>query len=136
MKNKLSLLRRKRGIKQYLLAEYLNVSPSYLCKIEKGNMEPDEDFINRCVDFFNEKKDFIFSPIIEIKNFLILDEGLNNNLWKARTDRKIKQNRLAELLGCSPSYLSRVEKGIQKPNSDFKKKCARILKIKQVELFP
>jgi transcriptional regulator with XRE-family HTH domain len=136
LKNKLSLLRRKKGIKQYSLAEFLDVSPSYLCKVEKGLLEPPESFKTLCADFFKEKIEFIFSPNETVKGIFISDIELNNNLWKARSGKKIKQNKLAELLGCSASYLSRIEKGIQVPNGTFKKKCARILKVKETQLFP
>ena len=136
LKNKLSLLRRQKGIKQYSLAKSLNVSPSYLCKIEKGILDPDEGFINHCADFFEVNKDFIFSSGSDLKETIVSEDRANNNLWQVRTDKKLKQNRLAELMGCSPSYLSRVEKGIQKPNGEFKKKCARVLKVKQTVLFP
>ena len=95
MKNKLSLLRRKNGIKQCDLAKCLNVSPSYLCKIEKGKLEPDEDFINHCADYFNEKKDFIFSSGTELSETAMPDIGSDNNLWEVRINKKIKQNRLA-----------------------------------------
>lgn len=136
LKNKLSLLRRKKGIKQCDLAKSLNVSPSYLCKIENGRLEPDEGFMNDCVDYFDEKKDFIFSSGTELSGVAMSGSESDNNLWKVRTGKKIKQNRLAELLNCSPSYLSRIEKGVQKPNDEFQKKCARVLKVKQTELFP
>lgn len=136
MENKISLLRRQKGIKQYNLARSLNVSPSHLCKIERGIVEPDDNFIKHCSEFFNENTEFIFSADGHHEGSLRLCNKMSNNLWAARHDRKIKQNKLAELLGCSASYLSRIEKGIQEPNTEFKKKCARILKKKQKELFP
>ena len=135
LKNKLSLLRRQKGIKQCDLAKNLNVSPSCLCKIEKGIIEPDEFFISQCADFFEVNRDYIFSSGAIVNEPVKLG-NLMNNLWKVRTDKRIKQYRLAELMGCSPSYLSRIENGIQEPNIEFKKKCARVLKVKQTELFP
>ncbi len=137
MGNKLALLRRTRGIKQYDLAQTLEVSPSFLCKIEKGLQEPTEIIKNKCADFFNEKVESIFSLVEDKRRIdIISGNNLTNNLWTFRTKKNIKQNRLAELLGCSPSYLSKIEKGLQEPNSIFKKKCAKILKIKEMELFP
>jgi len=134
--NKLSFLRRTRGIKQYDLAKILEVSPSFLCKIEKGMQEPTDLFKKKCADYFNEKVDSIFSSTEDKKNVILTGDELNNNLWSARLKKNIKQNKLAELLGCSPSYLSKIEKGIQEPNVIFKKKCAKILRIKELELFP
>lgn len=136
MGNKLSLLRRSRGIKQYNLAKTLGVSPSFLCKIEKGLQEPTDIFKNNCAVFFNENVETIFSITEDKKSIILPDHVLNNNLWAVRLKKNIKQNKLAGLLGCSPSYLSKIEKGLQEPNSIFKKKCAKILKIKETELFP
>jgi transcriptional regulator with XRE-family HTH domain len=135
--NKLSHLRRARGIKQYNLARTLDVSPSFLCKIEKGLQEPTDIFKKKCADFFNEQEELIF-PVTENKKDTVLSEGVpgSNNLWTIRLKKNLKQNKLAELIGCSPSYLSKIEKGLQEPNSTFKKKCAKILKIKEMDLFP
>jgi len=137
LSNKLSYLRRERGIKQYSLAKILEVSPSFLCKIEKGLQEPTDIFKNRCAVYFNEQVESIF-PVMENKKEIIFNETTagRNNLWTVRLKKNLKQNKLAELLGCSPSYLSKIEKGLQEPNSIFKKKCAKILKIKEMELFP
>ncbi len=136
LENKLSLLRRTRGIKQYDLARTLEVSPSFLCKIEKGLQEPTDVFKNKCAAYFDQNAELIFS-VQENKDDLISgDEFTANNLWAVRLKKNIKQNKLAELIGCSPSYLSKIEKGLQKPNGLFKKKCAKILKTKEIELFP
>lgn len=137
MGNKLSYLRRARGIKQYNLARTLNVSPSFLCKIEKGLQEPTDIFKKKCADYFNELEEIIF-PVIDNKKESVFPEDVPgaNNLWRIRLKKNLKQNKLAELIGCSPSYLSKIEKGLQEPNSIFKKKCAKILKIKEMELFP
>jgi len=134
--NKLSFLRRTKGIKQYDLARKLEVSPSFLCKIEKGLLEPTDLFKNKCADFFNEKVESIFSLPEDKKRIILAGDELTNNLWTVRLKKNLKQNKLAELIGCSPSYLSKIEKGFQEPNGAFKKKCAKILKIKETELFP
>jgi len=137
LSNKLSYLRRARGIKQYSLARTLEVSPSFLCKIEKGLQEPTDIFKNKCAAYFNEQVELIF-PMVDNKKEIVFSETVtnSNNLWSVRLKKNIKQNKLADLLGCSPSYLSKIEKGLQEPNSTFKKKCAKILKIKELELFP
>lgn len=136
MGNKISYLRRSLGIKQYDLAKKLEVSPSFLCKVEKGLLEPTDFFKNKCSEFFNEKIESIFSQHDDKKVIILPENVSNNNLWIVRLKKNIKQNKLAELIGCSPSYLSKIEKGLQEPNTAFKKKCAKILKVKEIELFP
>lgn len=136
MGNKISFLRRAKGIKQYDLAKSLDVSPSFLCKIEKGLIEPTEAFKKKCSAFFNEKEDALFNLSEEKKGVILHENEANNNLWSIRIRKNLKQNKLAELIGCSPSYLSKIEKGFQEPNIAFKKKCAKILRIKEIELFP
>ncbi|HOP29132.1 MAG TPA: helix-turn-helix transcriptional regulator [Spirochaetota bacterium] len=136
MKNTISVIRRKKRIKQIDLAKALSVSPSYLCKVEKGLVEPTDSFRELCSSFLEESPEAIFPPQGE-KPVLNLEEKPSiNNIWSARQKKNIKQNKLAELLECSPSYLSKIEKGLQQPNDKFKKKCAKILKIKESELFP
>lgn len=136
MDNMLPVLRRKKMIKQRDLAKLLDVSPSYLCKVEKGMIEPADTFRNSCADFFNDTVEniFLIKPVLKMDDHG--EQRFHNNIWAARIKKKIKQNRLAGLLGCSPSYLSRIEKGIQQPSIKFRKQCARILKISESELFP
>lgn len=133
MDNIIPLLRRRKGVKQRDLARSLDVSPSFLCKVEKGLAEPTEGFMTSCAVFFDESVETVF-PEESLPHINPLLQG--NNLWSVRRKKNIKQNRLADMLGCSPSYLSKVEKGLQSPNEHFRKKCARILKTKETELFP
>jgi len=135
LNNIIHILRRKKNIKQVDLAKDLNVSPSYLCKVEKGLINPSEMFKKKCSDIFNVEIDVIFSDNSKSEE-KIKTVNLPNNLWSARQGKKLKQHKLAEMIGCSPSYLSKVEKGIQSPNEKFMKKCARVLRIKVSELFP
>jgi transcriptional regulator with XRE-family HTH domain len=118
------------------MAEALDVSPSYLCKIEKGIQEPNRIFQEACAAFLDMSAEDLFPQHKDRKKSLTLAGHSSNRLWSVRRDRGIKQKKLASLIGCSPSYLSKVEKGLQLPNEKFKKKCARILKIKEIELFP
>ncbi|HPJ34486.1 MAG TPA: helix-turn-helix transcriptional regulator [Spirochaetota bacterium] len=136
MENIIPILRRKNKIKQLDLARELDVSPSYLCKVEKGLVDPTDSFIESCSVILNESKDVIFPPEGKKKVTTFHEKNFTNNIWNVRQKRKIKQNRLAEMLECSPSYLSKIEKGLQQPNDKFRKKCAKILKIKETELFP
>jgi ribosome-binding protein aMBF1 (putative translation factor) len=94
--------------------------------------------MDACSDFLNEPRSVIF-PDINVKKILsknITNEEFKNNLWNFRMEKGIKQNVLAKQLECTPSFLSKIEKGFQSPNDKFKKKCARILKIKESKIFP
>ena len=130
------IIRRQRRIMQKAMAQALNVSPSYLCKIEKGIQEPNEAFKDACASYLGLPVDEIFPDKPHKGNSKNLPGNSGNNLWSNRCEKGIKQKYLDQLIGCSPSYLSKVEKGLQKPNDRFKKKCARILKIKEADLFP
>lgn len=136
MDNNISHLRRQKGIKQNDMARDINVSPSYLCKVEKGQTVPGEDFIEKCAEYLEVSPDALFKK----GEILVVQEESEegsyiNRLWEARRKRKMKQYELARMLGCSPSYLSRIEKGLQQPTIAFRKRCAKILKIKEIELF-
>lgn len=140
MKNLIPHYRRQRKVKQTEMARELNVSPSFLCKVEKGLAEPSMKFKAACSEFLDVPESVLFPQhALKIKNGEVsLPSGTEpgNLLWQIRIDRGIKQNELARLLSCSPSFLSKVEKGLQDPGDEFKKKCARIFKIKQTVLFP
>lgn len=135
MKYLIAHIRRLKNIKQCDLAKSINVSPSYLCKIEKGSIEPNEKLIRDCARVMK----------VSIQDLIAKQEGAShtpseriscNRLWSVRKQKGIKQYTLAEMIGCSPSYLSKIEKGLQSPNKKFKRKCAKILKIKEMYLFP
>ena len=118
------------------MAKDLDVSPSYLCKIEKGIQQPTDKFKQACAKYLNVKASKLFPEDINRDKMKKLDTGFKNRLWSVRKEKNIKQYELARLLRCSPSYLSKVEKGQQIPTSKFKKSCAKILKTKEIDLFP
>jgi transcriptional regulator with XRE-family HTH domain len=134
--NLLAIIRRKKSITQRQLADALAVSPSYLCRIEKGSLLPTDKFIDACVSFFSMNADELFPGSMPLSPGIPADITFVNSLWSVRKEKKIKQNDLARLLGCSPSYLSRVEQGKLEPGPEFRKKCARVLKKKEKILFP
>jgi len=130
--NRISIIRREKKIKQRDLSAALGVSPSYLCKIEKLVQEPTDKFIKACSDYLGVSESELFSPPpkkVEHKS------QFKNKLWEIRQAKGIKQYELARILECSPSYLSKVEKGLQCPNGKLRKLCAKALKIKEKELF-
>jgi len=134
--NIIQYIRRKKKIKQNSLARELNVSPSYLCKIERGAQKPTEKFIASCAKFLNVSINELFPDRVERDRLVNINNSFKNQLWSVRKEKRIKQKALADLLECSPSYLSKVEKGLHFPSDKFKKKCAKILKVKETELFP
>jgi putative transcriptional regulator len=136
LRNLIPYIRRKKNIKQYDLARALRVSPSYLCKIEKGLVEPTDKFMKDCSKYFRVSPDEIFIRNETRENGGIAEVKHSNRLWTVRKEKGIKQYTLARMLGCSPSYLSKIEKGFQIPNNKFKKHCAKILKMKEIYLFP
>lgn len=135
MENMIPYIRRKRNISQYQMAKALNVSPSYLCKIEKGTQTPTEKFKQACAKYLGVPLSLLFPDNLDREKVRSLSRGFKNKLWSVRKEKKLKQYELAQLLRCSPSYLSKVEKGLQEPTQQFKKLCARILKTREAELF-
>ncbi|HOF13703.1 MAG TPA: helix-turn-helix transcriptional regulator [Spirochaetota bacterium] len=128
--------RRKKNIKQVDMAKALNVSPSYLCKIERGVQEPTEEFKRMCARYLNISVSKLFPERVKNSKDVINDiVTAKNKLWNIRMAKGIKQYELAKLLHCSPSYLSKVEKGLQEPTDEFKKVCAKVLKVKEIEIF-
>ena len=134
--NMISHIRRERKIKQIDLAQALDVSPSYLCKIEKGLQEPTDKFIKSCADYLSMDEKELFPAVFDRAVEVAPEPSPANRLWTIRREKGIKQYQLAKMLECSPSYLSKVEKGVQKPNDRFRKRCAKILKVKETILFP
>lgn len=53
-----------------------------------------------------------------------------------RWEAGIKQYELANLLGCTASYLSMIENGRIEPTEEFKVRAAMVLKIEEDVLFP
>lgn len=136
VKNIIPYIRRERGIKQNDMAKALGVTPSYLCKVERGVMDPSAEFVESCSKYLKTSSDILFPKKIDRKNIAKRTENCPNKLWSVRQKLGMKQTELARMLDCSPSYLSKVEKGHQSPPLDFCKKCAKILKVRESELFP
>jgi transcriptional regulator with XRE-family HTH domain len=61
---------------------------------------------------------------------------MKNMLRIKRWQSGLKQYELAEMLNCSPPYLSMVENGRVEATEEFKKKAANALKTTVEELFP
>lgn len=135
MANILPYIRRKMKLKQNDLAKALGVSPSYLCKIENGTMEPNEKFMDSCAEYLKVPRTVLFPTKVQKEKISTMEMNQKNRLWTVRQQKGIRQYELAKLLKCSPSYLSKIEKGLQKPSMNFKNRCAKLLKVKMQELF-
>ena len=138
MRNLICYLRKQKGLKQYHLAQELNVSSSYLSKIETGLQDATPEFMEKCVEFFGLTKDEIFPPDDKFKDVLerYIRENIRNtnSIWKYRKQKGIKQYELARQLGVSPSHLSKIENGLSEPPDDLLEKCADILEVNVEEL--
>jgi len=135
VENIVPYIRRKKNIKQYDMARSLNVSPSYLCKIEKGIQQPTDKFKTACAKYLGVSVSVLFPDDIDHDKINTINKSFKNKLWSVRKEKRIKQYELARQLHCSPSYLSKVEKGLQEPTKQFRKMCAKILKKRESELF-
>lgn len=127
-------VRRQKKIKQNDMAKALCVSPAYLCKVEKGVMEPTEKFKKQCALFLKSKVQDLFPEKVNYSRVTKV-RNPGNKLWECRQKKGIKQNDMAKLLKCSPSYLSKVEKGHSDPTPEFQKRCSRVLNIRESEIF-
>lgn len=137
MDNVILYFRRKKKVKQVDMAKALNVSPSYLCKIERGVQKPTDEFKKMCAKYFNVAVAKLFPENAQISKNIMNDfVESRNKLWSIRMSKGIKQYELARRIHCSPSYLSKIEKGLLEPTQDFKKACAKVLKLKEIDIFP
>jgi putative transcriptional regulator len=127
-------VRRQKKIKQNDMAKALNVSPAYLCKVERGVMEPTERFMKQCSAYLKKPLNELFPRKFDYTKYSKQKKN-GNKLWEYRQKKSIKQNDMAKLLKCSPSYLSKVEKGHSTPTIDFMKKCAKVLLVKESDIF-
>ncbi len=87
------------------MARALKVSPSYLCKIEKGIQEPTEKFKQACARFLNSPVAVVFPQNVDREKMKNINRSFKNKLWSVRKEKRIKQYELARQVRCSPSYL-------------------------------
>lgn len=129
------MLRKKRGIKQYDMARALNVSPSYLSKIETDTQEPTEKFKINSAKYLKTTVEKLFntSPVEEV--YPEFSTGLPNKLWSKRREMGIKQYDMAKKLKVSTPFLSKVELGLIEPPNEFKQLASKIYKMDSKELF-
>ncbi len=64
-----------------------------------------------------------------------INDCMAANLKKFRENRKLTQEQLAEMAGCSKNHLSAIERGVKFPSAGLIDKLSNILDIKPFELF-
>ncbi|MCI0539024.1 MAG: helix-turn-helix domain-containing protein [Verrucomicrobiales bacterium] len=65
----------------------------------------------------------------------MLQRKLGQRIAALRKARKLTQEQLAEVLGCSVEFLSLVERGVNAPSVAGLEKFARVLKVEVKDLF-
>ena len=65
----------------------------------------------------------------------MLQKKLGLRIASIRKARKLTQEQLAELVGCSVEFISLVERGVNAPSVAGLEKFAKILKVEVRELF-
>lgn len=65
----------------------------------------------------------------------MLQRKLGQRIAGLRKARKLTQERLAELIGCSVEFISLVERGVNAPSVAGLEKFAKVLKVEVRELF-
>jgi len=65
----------------------------------------------------------------------VLQKKLGQRIASIRKARKLTQEQLAELVGCSVEFISLVERGVNAPSVAGLEKFAKILKVEVRELF-
>ncbi len=132
MENIIPYLRRKKNIKQYDMARALKVSPSNLCKIEKGIKEPTEKFKQACSRFLNARVAVSFRKRRPRENeehqTQFQEQALERSKGKPSNSTNSPDSSCALLVPV------KVEKGLQ-GDAAFKTMCARILKTRESSFF-
>ena len=100
-------------------------------KIKQNDIDAPESFKKSCAEYLEVELNVLFSPSKKV-----IVESDSNMVWNERTKKGITQRELAAMLKCSPSYLSKIEKGEIDPPHEFKKECAKIFRKKTDKLFP
>ncbi len=64
-----------------------------------------------------------------------VNDSVSANVKKIRTKKKLSQESLAELAGCSKNHISAIERGKKFPGAVLLDKISEILDVKPYELF-
>lgn len=65
----------------------------------------------------------------------MLQRKLGQRIASLRKARKLTQEQLAEVIGCSVEFISLVERGVNAPSVAGLEKFAKVLKVEVRELF-
>jgi transcriptional regulator with XRE-family HTH domain len=65
----------------------------------------------------------------------VIQKKLGQRIASLRKARKLTQEQMAEVLGCSVEFISLVERGVNAPSVAGLEKFAKLLKVEVKELF-
>jgi transcriptional regulator with XRE-family HTH domain len=135
MKNHIYFIRKKKNIKQYDMAVAIGVSPSYLSKMERCKNNVTKKLQILCAEYLDIPIEKLFTNKKLLNAFPDFFDDMKNKLWAIRELKGIKQREFAKKVKITIPYLSRIEAGLQEPTEEFKKKCAKELKIPVEKIF-
>lgn len=125
-------IREDRDIKQYKMAELIDVNPKNYNLYENGNRSMPLDILNKVITKLNLSLDYILG-LTDITNYQhmkdINPKVLANNLRKYRKILGYTQNEMAKILNCNQQTLSEYERGNLRIPIEIVKKFSQITNI-------
>lgn len=125
-------IREDRDIKQYKLAELINVSPKSYNLYENGHRSMPLSVLSKVLNKLNLSLDYILelSDTTKYSNMKDMKESiLAHNLRKYRINLKYTQKEMSSLLNCNQQTLSEYERGNLRIPIEIIKKFSEITNI-------
>ena len=125
-------IREDRDIKQYKLAELINVSPKSYNLYENGHRSMPLSVLSKVLNELNLSLDYILelSDTTKYSNMKDMKESiLAHNLRKYRINLKYTQKEMSSLLNCNQQTLSEYERGNLRIPIEIIKKFSEITNI-------
>ncbi|MBE3581885.1 MAG: transcriptional regulator [Thermoanaerobacteraceae bacterium] len=116
---RLRLLREKAGLSLTQFASKVNISPSYLSEIERGNVYPAVDTIKRLAEGLKVPLSVLWGQ----------GETLGQKLRLAREEQGLTQAELAKAAGVSAGLVGQIEQGKVQPSLKTLEKLGAVLGI-------
>ncbi|GFN22469.1 transcriptional regulator [Thermanaeromonas sp. C210] len=116
---RLRLLREKAGLSLTQFASKVNISPSYLSEIERGNVYPALDTIKRLAEGLKVPLSVLWGQ----------GETLGQKLRLAREEQGLTQAELAKAAGVSAGLVGQIEQGKVQPSLKTLEKLGAVLGI-------
>ena len=82
--DRLVLLRKRKGLSQYKLAEILNLTRGQVANYEQGKRQPDYETLKMFADFFNVSTDYLIGRSDDPKLDQVADPEMLKELGEAR----------------------------------------------------